>query len=183
MNLKLSSPTLYLALAVAAIAILASLWWYFTSSPAPVDTWIEAKEAKQVKSVPKIEIALPKVKVYAPAAKQKLDLPTRIKADKAEHVITATRIEKDLRPQTITTLVNEQTGEVQTIVRREPLPWLAAEQTGELRFDVGYKDMRRIVRLSLREDLLQVKAFHAGLNFTLDSDGKYFYGAGIGWKW
>jgi hypothetical protein len=35
----------------------------------------------------------------------------------------------------------------------------------------------------LREDLLQVKALHLGLNASLDTDGAWFVGVGVGYRW
>jgi hypothetical protein len=167
---------------VAALCVAA--WWYFKPVPAPVDTWHPATPAPQIITVPKTAIRPAKVSVYAPAAKSKLSLPQLIAADPAKHVLDASTIKADDHPQTIVTVIDEQTGDVQTFVRSEPLPWLAAEQRGELRFDVGVKNgLATVGRLTLREDLLQVKALHAGLNASADTDGSFFVGAGVGYRW
>jgi hypothetical protein len=159
--------------------------WYFTAGPAPAatDKWTPAPPAKQVAVIPKQEIKPPKVKVYTPMAKQTLDLPDEIKRDPNLYVLQATKLPSDTHPATVTTIVDQNTGEVQTYVRREPLPWFAIEQTGEARIDVGLKGGQTIGRLSMREDLLQVKALHAGINASLDSDGEIFIGIGVGYRW
>jgi hypothetical protein len=72
---------------------------------------------------------------------------------------------------------------VQTFTRREPLPWLRAEQTGAVSLLYGYKNGRPIGRMMVREDLLQVKALHLTANAALDSDGQIFVGGGVSWGW
>lgn len=179
------SPKLIASLIAATwiAAVVAALWWYLTPPPAQVGQWTTATTAPQIKNVPDATITPAKVIVKAPIAKKKLKLPPEIQDDPNKHVLDAVRIKKDTHPVTVTTVIDEATGEVKTIVRREPLPWLALEQTGELRLDYGWKGGQQVMRLSLREDLLQVKALHAGVNLTLDSDGDYFVGAGVGWQW
>lgn len=170
---------------VALLILLAGLvLWMFQPEPQPVDTWRPAAPDKRLAAVPKKDIAPPKVAVYTAPAKQKLKLPDEIKDDPNKYVLTSTRLPKDTHPHTVTTVIDAKTGDVQTYDRREPLPWLAAEQTGELRLDYGIKNgFIKVARLSLREDLLQVKAFHAGINASIDADGKYFIGVGVGYRW
>lgn len=173
-----------LAIVFAVAALMATVWNFFKEVPPPIDKWTPAQQASQVRDVPKVDITPAKVKVYAPKAKDKLDLPPAITNDPDVHVLDTTRVSSDDHPSTITTVIDAKTGEVQTLVRREPLPWLAAEQRGELRFDVGIKNgLNTIGRLTVREDLLQVKALHAGLHASLDSDGRWFAGGGVGYRW
>jgi hypothetical protein len=172
------------ALVVLLLIAAACSWWYLTPPPAPVDTWTAAKVAPQVTAVPKRIIHPREVKVYAQAAKANLKLPDSMRNDTAIHVLDSSRLPSDDHPQTVTTVIDENTGEVQTLVRREPLPWLAAEHRGELRLDAGIKNgLDRVWRIALREDLLQVKSLHAGINASINTDGQYFVGAGVGWKW
>ena len=162
---------------------LASHHYFSASSKAPTEKWTPAPPAPQIDAIPRQEIKLPAVMVYAPKAKQKLDLPDEILNDPDKYVLQATRLPNDTHPATVTTVIDQQTGEVQTYVRREPLPWFAIEQTGEARIDVGIKGGLTIGRLSVREDLLQVKALHAGINASLDTDGQIFVGVGVGYRW
>lgn len=172
------------ALAVGLLLAACCAWWYFTPEPAPVDSWTPAQASPQVAPVPKQTIHPSKVRAYAPAAKAKLKLPDSMLNDPSVYVLDSSLLPSDTHPQTVTTVIDEQTGEVQTVVRREPLPWLAAEHRGELRLDAGIKNgLSRVGRISLREDLLQVKALHAGINASVDTDGQFFVGAGVGWKW
>lgn len=180
----MSSRSKLAALATCLLLAAGCAWWYFTPAPVPVDEWAPAEVAPQVESVPKQDIKPPRVRAYAPAAKAKLRLPDGMLNDPSIYVLGSSSLPSDTHPQTVTTVIDEQTGEVQTIVRREPLPWLAAEQHGELRLDAGVKNgLAKVVRLTLREDLLQVKALHADINASIDTDGQYFIGAGVGLKW
>jgi hypothetical protein len=171
---------------LVAVLLLAAgcAWWYFTPAPVPVDEWTPAQVAPQLAPIPKQTIRPAKVRAYVPAAKAKLKLPDSMLNDQSVYVLDSSLLPSDTYPQTVTTVIDEQSGEVQTVVRREPLPWLAAEHRGELRLDAGVKNgLAKVVRLTLREDLLQVKALHAGINASVDTDGQFFVGAGVGWKW
>lgn len=183
------------ALPYLAIAALIAAGWYlwdrFTPAPAPVNQYVPATAPTQLALVPKVAIQPKQVKVYAQPAKAKLKLPPSMQQDPNIHVITAAKIKPGLHPQTVVTTLNAETGEIETLTRRDPLPWFRPEQTGELRLDYGYKTgygmrdvgVEKIVRLTLREDLLQVKALHAGINASIDSDGQMFAGVGVGWRW
>lgn len=173
-----------LALLGVILVLVINAWKFMMEATAPINQWTPAQQAPQVKDVPKVDITPTKVNVYAPKAKDKLDLPPAITNDPDVHVLDTTRVSSNEHPVTIISLIDEKTGEVQTLVRSEPLPWLAAEQRGELRFDVGIKNgLDTIGRLTVREDLLQVKALHAGLHASLDSDGRWFAGGGVGYRW
>lgn len=166
------------------LAILALAWWHFKPSPTPVGSTVVAQKAPELKKVKRKDIAPPKVPVYEPPAKTRLDLPADIQYDPDKYVLDSVKLPNDTHPHTVTTVIDAKTGEVQTFDRRDPLPWFEPEQTGEVRLDYGFKAGQPMTaRLTLREDLLQVKALHAGVNASLDSDGQYFVGAGVGWKW
>lgn len=171
-------------LTIIMILIAGLVLWMLQPTPQPVDTWHPAEPDKRLSTVPKVDITPPKVPVYTAPAKRKLNLPDEIKDDPNKYVLTSARLPKDTHPQTVTTVIDKQTGEVQTLFRQEPHPWLAVEQTGELRLDYGIKNgFARVGRITLREDLLQVKALHLGVHATLDTDGAWFAGAGVGWRW
>lgn len=163
---------------------LVSHHYFATPASAPVEKWMPAQSAPQVDAVPKQIITPPAVQVYTPAAKQKLQLPDEIQSDPNLYVLQSARLPADTHPATVTTIIDQQTGEVQTYVRREPLPWFALGQTGEVRIDYGIKPITgTVTRLSVREDVLQVKALHLGINASLDTDGEIFVGVGIGYRW
>lgn len=173
----------YLILLLGLI-VLVIAWWYFKPSPVPIGEWTKPKQAEQVKAIQQTIIQPAKVVVFKPVAKEALKLPPEIQQDQAKHVVAAVRIEPDLHPQTVTAIFDDQTGEVQTYTRIEPYPWLAAEHHGEIRIDVGVKNgLAKVGRLTLREDLLQLKAIHAGVHLTIDTDGSWFVGGGAGYRW
>lgn len=175
----------YLALIVACVM----LWSSFTPSPAPVSQWTPAKIAPVVAAVRTVQIEIPKVTVFSAPAKAKLKLPDVLVQNPDAHVIAATQVKADMRPQTVVTVIDAITGKSETITRREPYPWVAFTQTGEIRLDYGYKidhfagGGKQIARLSVREELLQLKALHIGATASLDSDGTMFAGVGIGYRW
>lgn len=178
-------PLHYRVAFIASCAILAGLfaWMLFYKPPEPVGTTVVATPAPEVAKVPKVNIKPPAVKVYAPAAKDKLNLPDQVRANAFAHVLSSSAVKADDHPHTITTVLDEQTGEVIAFDRRDPLPWLAGENSGEIRVDYGIKNgMTRVGRLSLRESLVQVKALHLGGQASIDTDGQYFVGVGVGWK-
>lgn len=184
MNTGLSDKLKRYGALLVGLIVLALAWNYFRDKPAPVGTTVLAKPAAELRGVPRQDIAPPKVPVYAPPAKKKLDLPADVQNDPNKYVLDSVKLPNDTHPHTVTTVIDEKTGEVQTFVRRDPLPWFKPEQTGEVRIDYGIKNGGiRVARLTFREDLLQVKALHVGVNATLDTDGQYFVGGGVGWRW
>ena len=86
--------------------------------PAPVGEVVVAKVAPQLRDVPTREIHPPKVKVYAKVAKDKLSLPDAMKADKDLQVLLSSRIPRDEHNQTVTSLIDEKTGDVTTEIGR-----------------------------------------------------------------
>ena len=138
-----------------------------------------------IDGIGKEEIHPEKIEVYKGEAKKKLPIPQEKKDDPASHVAAATETPADGHKHTITTVINADTGEVDTYDHKEPLPWLSAEKTSEIRLDYGIKGHpypQPVIRISFRADLIQIKSLHFGINTTLDFDGEYFAGGGIGWK-
>lgn len=178
MNDRLQHYLEALGLLLATVA----LWWHFQPERAPVGQTTPAKPADELRGEGKQDIAPPKVSVYKPPTKVKLGLPQGVQDDPNKYVLGSSKLPNDTHPHTITAVIDAQTGEVQTFDRLDPLPWLAAEQTGEIRIDYGYKNgLAKVWRLSAREDLLQVKALHFGLNAAIDTDAAWFVGGGVGW--
>lgn len=171
-----------MAAAIVAAAVL--LWYEMLPAKKPVGEWQPANDAPQVEAVPKTEITPPKVTVYTAPAKKRLNLPAAVQDDPHAHVIDSTRVKADEHPETVTTVIDDQTGQTETLIRKEPLPWLAAEQRGELWMGYGIKNGgAKVARLAFREDFVQVKAMHGGVEANLDSDGTLFLGAGVAYRW
>lgn len=182
-RIKIALDALVAAL-LLAIGAIGGHYYTKASAPAITEQWTTSQPAPQVAAVPTQKIKPKAVKVYAPKAKQKLELPPEIQNDPNLYVLQSSRLPANAHPATLTTIFDEKSGEVQTYVRHEPLPWFATESTGEARIDYGIKAITgTVARLTVRQDLLQVKALHAGLSASLDGDGQAFIGIGVGWRW
>jgi hypothetical protein len=168
----------------ASLIFCAVLWWFATPKPAPVGQWNAAKPSTQVAEVPKESLTCKPVVVYAKPAKQKLTLPPSVQADANKYVLSANQVKPDLHPQTLTTIYDAETGQTDTLVRRDPYPWLAAEQTGEIWLGYGVKNGGvRVGMMSVTEELLQVKALHFGVSGSVLTDGSVFATIGAGYRW
>jgi hypothetical protein len=161
------------------------LWDHFKPTAQPVGQWSAAEESKLVSGILKEHLKMTKtLTVYAPTAKKKLDLPPEIQSDPNKYVLSASTVKPSLRSTTITEVVDKETGASTELVRVEPYPLIAAEQTGEARIDYGIKSTGATVgRLSLREGLVQVKGVNLGVTATVDTDRAAFAGVGLGYRW
>lgn len=161
-----------------------TVWYLSVPAPATVNEWHPATSAPQVVRVPKEIVKFKYLVVYKESAKKALNLPAEIKNDPAQHVVDSTVVPSDQHAQTVTTVADEKTGEVKTVVRIEPLPWLAAEQHGAIGIGYGITSgMLRGWSLNAHEDLLQVKALHLGVDGALLTGGAYFAGLGLAYHW
>jgi hypothetical protein len=79
--------------------------------------------------------------------------------------------------------VMQSDGTSTMLLRSEPYALLRAQQAGELKMSYGYKGAVKVGRLSVSEDLLQVKGINFGLTGQIDTDGATFYGVGVSYKW
>lgn len=186
-----SRPIFKLALLVVLI-LAATVWLLRDPEPAvPVGLQVPATPAPEVKRVPKVEkpIKAKTVKVYPAAIKNKLKLPEVVQDDPALDVIASHQVKADDHPQTVTTLINTETGESETYVKRDPLPWMAWDDRGEAGVILGLKNGEPAVRLEARQNLFQVKAVHFGgygsveqnLNGAHESD--WMIGVGAWYRW
>ena len=170
---------------IAALLAAFALWYEYVPAQAPVGSIAPAVTAREVHGVPTVALAptVP-IQVYAPEAKKNLGLPAEVDADVTMHVLAADTVPcNDNHPQTIITLLDDNTGAVTNEVKSEPLPWLAAESSGAVGLYYGTrKDGVMVTRLSAREDVIEVREWHFGANGSLDSDGQYFVGAGVSYR-
>jgi len=186
-NISVSSDTL-LKSALAIVCLVLAGWLVWLHYFKPVERAGEVKEAKaapEVAAVPKTDIAPPKVKVYAGGApvKLKLSLPQSVVDNAGQHVIASSKIAASEHPHTVTTVIDEKTGESQTFVRTDPLPWVAYSSKGAAGIYYGIKSGKQVARLQVRQDVLQVKALRAGVMASVDSDGQTFAGVGLEYRW
>lgn len=142
------------------------------AAPAPA-----VADLKTVALSPRLVRALPA------KAKARLKLPPAAQATPSLYALTASQVTADERPHTIITTLDVDTGEVTSYDRPEPLPWFAPETRGEIGIAHGLRNGQPMGRLSLRQDLLQVKRIHLGGQASVDQDGEWFAGVGIWYRW
>jgi hypothetical protein len=170
---------------VAAVAAAVALWFSFKKPDiAPHSAPMEAPAAAVVEDVTPQPIQPAKVTAYPARVKQKSNLPDAMKQDPNVVVLDSSAVGASDQDQTVTSTLNTQTGEVATIVSENPNPWFQPEAKNEARLSYGVKNgMKQVTRASIGADLLQIKAIHLGFSGSVDSDGSFFMGAGIAYKW
>jgi hypothetical protein len=178
------------------LLILAALWlrnWSEESAANQVGNTIVATPAKEVRAAPKVDVAVKKpVKVYqgGAALKDGLKLPRVAVEDPDVEVLASSKIDgRDDHPKTVTTVLNVETGESETYVRTDPLPWFAMSSRGGVGMYGGLKNGEPAVRLEARQELFSVKAVVFGLAATFDqpisgpAGPDYFIGLGAEYRW
>lgn len=180
-----------IGLAVAAVlaVLFAVLYDKLVERPVGSDSVI-AEVAPAVKRAPVVPVAIKApVKTFQGKAKANLKLPAAVQADPQQQVIAASQVKADLRPQTVSTVINTETGAVQTYVKTDPYPWFAVETRGVAQVMYGYKidaatrSPKPVARLHVGYDVVRVKALTVGVVGTLDSDQTAFVGVGVSYRW
>ncbi len=176
-------------LLLGAAGLVYALYQAIVDRPVGSDS-VLAEVSPVVKRAPVVPVKIKApVKTYQGKTKANLKLPASIQADDNQQVIAASRVPADLRPQTVSTVVNTETGQVQTFTKTEPYPWFAVETRGEIRVAYGYKYSAAthaaapVVRLQAGYDVVRIKALTAGVLATLDNDGDAFVGVGVAYRW
>ena len=179
---------LTIGLIALALGLAYGLWHTIQSRPTAGGPAVEVAPAPAVRRAPtaRVPIKAPVV-AYQGDTKAKLRLPADVQTDPTRQVIAAAQVKPDPRPQTVSTVVDTETGDVKTYVTVDPYPWLAIEARGEVKLHYGYK-LRdgipsQVVRLGIGYEVVRVKAFTAGVTATVDSDGDAFAGVGITYRW
>lgn len=186
-------PHILLAVLVLVLAVLWLRNWSEESAANKVGQIIVATPAKEVRDAPKVEVAVKKpVKVYqgGAALKDGLKLPRVTVEDPDVEVLASSKIDgRDDHPKTVTTVLNVETGESETYVRTDPLPWFAMSSRGRVGMYGGLKNGEPSVRLEARQELFTVKAIRFGAVATVDqpitgpAGTDYFIGLGAEYQW
>ena len=149
-----------------------------------------ATVAPAVKGAPTKDVTIKKpVRTFQGKSKERLKLPDAVQKDENQQVIAASQVKADLHPQTVSTVVNTETGAVTSFVKTDPYPWFAIETRGELKLAHGYKwkssmpEAERVTRLQIGYDVVRVKALTVGITGTLDTDRDAFLGVGVSYRW
>lgn len=185
----------YIVLA-CLIGIAALLWvrnWQNESDQNQIGQTVIARPADEVKDVPKIDVQVKApVKVYkgGAALKDGLKLPKDIVDLPSAEVISSSKIDgRDDHPKTVTTVINTETGESQTYVRTDPLPWFAMSSRGGVGMYGGFKNGDPAVRLQAEQEIFTVKALHFKGVASIDQpvngliSADYFVGVGAEYRW
>jgi hypothetical protein len=182
--------TLYVKLLIAALVLffagVVTGAWLASKPTAPAGEYSAPKKDDRIADVGTEPVKPKDCTVIAskPAAKDKLGLPDQVKRDPKQHVTSAVIIRPDERPQSVVSLFDEATGKTSSLTQRMAYPLLATEQRGQLWLGYGIRNGgERVGRILLREDLLQVMALHGGVQASIDTDGRYFAGAGVVYRW
>jgi hypothetical protein len=149
--------------------------WQHAPPPA-----IEGKTAPAIANVKTETVPIKSIVAYTAPAKRKLDLPKAVQDNPNDHVTSATVVTGDARDKIVTAVIDAE-GNTMMYVQPQPLPWFAREKTTEFSLNYGYKRdaVQPVTRFGVTADLLQIKALHAGINASADSDGAWFAGVGI----
>lgn len=168
----------------------------FTGEPEPArarDVATVATQEPQIEAVPVDWIVPPKpLKTYAPKAKAAVKLPQAVQADEAAVVLQSSRIAASDRPQTVTAVLDTETGETQQYVVDEPLPWLDTTVRSDAGVYLGLKRGEPTIRAQARAQIAQVKELRLGALASADMplngerpgvQAEYFIGVGAWLQW
>jgi hypothetical protein len=178
------------------VLIFVMLWlrnWNEESAANQVGKTVIAQPAKEIRNVPKVAVEVKQpVKVYKGGAALKggLKLPRVAVEDQAIEVLASSKIDgRDDHPKIVTTVLNVETGESETYVRTDPLPWFAMSSRGGVGMYAGIKNGEPAVRLQARQELFSVKALRFEGIATVDQPisgpvgTDYFVGLGAEYRW
>lgn len=171
-------------------------WRSFAGEPEPArarDVATVATQAPQIEAVPVDWIVPPKpLKTYAPKAKAAVKLPRAVQADAAAVVLQSSRVAVSDRPQTVTAVLDTETGETRQYVVDEPLPWLDTTVRSDAGVYLGLKRGEPTIRAQARAQIAQVKELRLGALASADMplngerpgvQAEYFIGVGAWMQW
>ncbi|MCB4811709.1 hypothetical protein LG204_10320 [Methylovorus menthalis] len=185
---------LFIGLLVAGLIFL-YFWakaFYTPTQMAEKKEAVQANPSTAVKNSAKTATAVAKpVVVYkgGAALKDGLKLPQEVVNNEPDQVLSSITAPESDHKQTVTTVLNTETGESQTFIRQESLPWVAFDQRGQVGMYAGVKNGTPTARLELQQGLLQVKAVHIGAVATVDQpmqgplQTEYYVGVGAWYRW
>lgn len=171
-------------------------WRSFIGEPEPArarDVATVATQAPQIEAVPVDWIVPPKpLKTYAPKAKAAVKLPPAVQADEAAVVLQSSRVAASDRPQTVTAVLDTETGQTRQYVVDEPLPWLDTAVRSDAGVYLGLKRGEPTIRAQARAQIAQVKELRLGALASADMplngerpgvQAEYFIGVGAWMQW
>lgn len=171
------------SLALLTMGAFGTSWWLSKQNAAPSAEYAVAKDA-----APKtLKVDVP-VKTGTVRVKKGAEASLKIPIYPNEGVIAASSIAPSERRSTVATVIDTDTGHVRTIVREEPLPWLAADVRGGLGMYYGIAAGQPAVMIQARQALFTVKSVHVqAVGQVVQPLGlgnsQYFVGVGAEYRW
>lgn len=155
---------------------------------APVGEAVVARPSPELKGVATETIPCAPVQAYAAPAKKKLALPAAVQDNPNQHVTASVKLQADLYPHRITSVLDIETGKTTTYDQRLALPWLALDTSGEAGISYGQRGGDRVVRLEARQSVADIKAVRIGAVASFDqpiSGGRSdaYIGVGAWYRW
>ncbi len=142
-----------------------------------------AQKAPAIQGEGKVDATPKKVAVYKESAKKKTKLPDRLKNDKAIAVLDSSRIEGSDHPQTVTTVINTDTGDTETLVSEDPLPWISVKSRNELKLTAGINQSGGYSGgLLFSHEFGSIKALNFGFDVALYTGGFKQAGASVSYR-
>ena len=175
-----------LVLICLLIGIFFNTWRQEVAQIAPVNVQVPATPAPEVAKTEQVRKPLKatSVKAYPASVKNALKLPQTALDNPVLEVIASTQVPADKRKQTITSLLNTETGEVETYARRDPLPWIAAQPSGQAGLFYLQRQHGQVLQLSAQQSLVQIKGVHVGVKGSIEQPvtgpGETAWAAGVG---
>lgn len=169
-------------LSISAILILIATAWTFWPHEVPAVGKASALPvAKEVREVEKIVYRPKLVYVYPDRVKKKLNLPAPIVEDATKKVTATGKLNAEDRDYTMSAILDGD-GNTEIYARPDPLPWIGPGRRGAVGVAYGLKDGHAAGQIYAYHDLLQIKALHAGVRGTVDTDHDYFAGGYVEWR-
>lgn len=158
---------------IVTVVLFIAGWLYatFTGRVLPVSESVTATQAPEINNdLWKVDV-MPLKPIQARAGqpiKRKLNLPEPMVQNKDVVVLDAVLIPEDGRRHTVTPTLNTATGAIETMVRKEPLPWFKYSTKGAATVGYGVTDVGIAVRLGARQEFACVKMLCLGATATVD---------------
>ena len=164
------------AVLLAALVVLVLVWNYFRPANQKTGEYNAVETSSEVSNLKPVPVS-GTVNVIPDPAKKKLKLPDNVQRDPNAVVIGATSLPASDAPSTFITFWDPTTGDVSGQVRKDPLPWLAAESRWYARLGAGAKTRSGTVgQLAVGGNVVQMKALHVGASAEIFTDGDAYAG-------
>lgn len=164
------------------VLLLCVATWFAFNHEKPSGNHTEAEKNPDLGGVEQVEIKPEKIYVYVSEAKK--DLPDKLKDNENIHVVDGSLIPASDRQHVTTTVLDTSTGKFETVIEEKPLKWFDASRKESLRLSYGVADKVGLVgRITYTNDIFQIKAMNFGVEGSLYTNGGFFAGIGLSYRW